>query len=62
VEKALSIIYSEWVSISLAIQQAERMRRIILSSVACLKSTTFAALSHERHDFRKTFFNTKCVF
>jgi hypothetical protein len=36
VEKAISITYSECVSVALVIQHAKRMRRIILSSVACL--------------------------
>jgi hypothetical protein len=34
--KAISITYSEYVSVALGIQHAMRMRRIILSSVACL--------------------------
>jgi hypothetical protein len=34
--KAKSITYSEYVSVALCIQHAKRMRRIILSSVACL--------------------------
>jgi hypothetical protein len=34
--KAISITYCECVSVALVIQHAKRMRRIILSSVACL--------------------------
>ena len=34
--KARSITHSECVSVALVIQHAKRMRRIILSSVACL--------------------------
>ena len=34
--KAIGIIYSECVSVALGIQHAHRMRRILLSSVACL--------------------------
>ena len=34
VEKAISIIYSECVSVALVIRHAKRMRRIILLSVA----------------------------
>ena len=34
-KKAVRITYSECVSVALGIQHAKRMRRIILSSVAC---------------------------
>ena len=54
--------YSECVSVTLVIQHAKRMRRIILLSVACLAVLNFFTLSHKRHDFLKKLLNIKCVF
>ena len=39
--------------VSLFIQYAVRMRRVILSSVASLALQYFSTLSHKRYDFRK---------
>jgi len=50
--KAISITYSEDVSVALGMQHAKIMRRIILSPVTCPALQYFSALSHKRHDFR----------
>jgi hypothetical protein len=55
-EKAISITYSECVFVALVIQHAQRMRRIILSSVDCPAVPNFYTLP--QHDFRKSI---KCV-
>ena len=41
------------VFVSLVIQHAKRMRRIILLSVACLVLPHFSKLSYKRYDFRE---------
>jgi len=49
--KAKIITYSECVYLALVIQHATRMRRIILSSVACLAVPCSSTLSHIWRDF-----------
>jgi len=56
------VVYSKCVSVALGIQHAMRLCRIIFSSVACRDVQYIPTLSHKRHDFRKEFLNTKCVF
>jgi len=52
VEKQISVTYSECVFAALGTQCAMRMRRTILSSVACPVLQYFSTLPHKRHDFR----------
>jgi len=58
----MSITYADCVFVALVIQHAKRMRRTILSSLACLTVPYFSTLSHKRHDFWKMLLNTKCLF
>ena len=50
-------------SVALVIQHAKRMRRTVLSSVACLALQYSCVLSHKRHDLREKVNQQKwCVF
>ena len=60
--KIISIAYSEFVFVVLAIQQAKHMGHIILSSVAIPALREFFTLSPTRHDFRRNFTERKmCI-
>ena len=50
--EAISYTYSECVFVALVIQNATRMCRIMLSSVACPAAHFFPTLPYKRHDFR----------
>jgi len=56
--EAVSITYSECVSVVLVILHLERMRRVMLSLEASLALQCFSTLSYERCDCRKNVFGT----
>jgi hypothetical protein len=48
--------------VDLRIQNSDRIRRFLLSVMACLYLKYFSTLSHKGLDFRKMLLNIKCVF
>ena len=60
--KAVSITYSECVSVALGIKHAKCTRRIILPSVSCRNLPQFFSLSFKRHDFRERAIEHKVCF
>jgi hypothetical protein len=59
--KAISILYSECVSVALVTQHAVRMRHIILSSVICPAVPYFSTFSYKRQGVWKMLLKIKCV-
>jgi len=51
-EKSINITHSECVSVAFRTHHAMRMRRVLLSPVACLTRSYVFTLPPKRHDFR----------
>ena len=53
--KAISITYSECVSLALFVQHKQRLRLIILSSVICAAVRYFSTLPYRQRDFLESY-------
>ena len=63
VKKAISVTYSECVSVALGIENAMRVPHIDICGMSGCTIFFFSKLSHKRYDFRgKKRFYIKCVF
>jgi len=61
--KAISVTYSDCVSVAFVIEYAMCKPGIILSAVTCLALLYFSASSHKLYDFStKKLLHIKCVF
>ena len=58
----MGIFYTECVFVALVIGRVKRMRRIMLSSVACPDLPYFCLLFHKGAIFGEKLLNEKCVF
>ena len=52
-QEEISVTYSECVSVALVMHHAMRMRRVILSSVACPTLTIFFHVTYKQHHVRE---------
>jgi hypothetical protein len=60
--KSVNVAYSEYVSVALIIQLAERVHHVTLPFVACLAVPYFFTLSYKRHDSLELLLNVKYMF
>jgi hypothetical protein len=61
-ERAITITYSKFESVALAIQHVMCMRHIILSSAASPDLKNLSTIYHKRYDFRKSYSTQNACF